>query len=102
MPINGCEWSWLTPLRLCQGERRALTSVESELIISVIYPWEAIVDLCKKYGVLSMVDAAHSIGQHKVNVAKVNCDFFVSVRMLQVWEIFKADHVELPQVAYEV
>lgn len=35
--------------------------------------------LSKKYGVLSMVDGAHSIGQHKVNVAKVDCDFFVSV-----------------------
>ena len=47
---------------------------------SVIYPWEALVKMCKKYGIISLVDAAHSIGQHKVDLAQVDPDFFVSVR----------------------
>lgn len=42
-------------------------------------PWERIVSVCKKYGAYSLVDAAHSIGQHKVNVDEAKCDFFVTV-----------------------
>jgi selenocysteine lyase/cysteine desulfurase len=45
----------------------------------VVYPWVEAVRLCKKYGVLSMVDGAHSIGQHKVDVKASDCDFFVTV-----------------------
>jgi selenocysteine lyase/cysteine desulfurase len=50
------------------------------MIYSVIYPWEDIVGICKKYGVLSLIDAAHSIGQVKTNVKKSDPDFWVSVR----------------------
>lgn len=42
-------------------------------------PWERLVGVCKKYGVLSLVDGAHSIGQHKVDVDRSKCDFFVTV-----------------------
>lgn len=42
-------------------------------------PWERVVSVCKKYGAYSLVDAAHSIGQHKVNVDMAQCDFFVTV-----------------------
>lgn len=45
----------------------------------MVYPWVEAVRLCKKYGVLSMVDGAHSIGQHKVDVKASDCDFFVTV-----------------------
>ncbi|WWD07144.1 hypothetical protein V865_005241 [Kwoniella europaea PYCC6329] len=44
----------------------------------VIYPWEDIVRLCKKYGAMSVVDAAHAIGQVEVDVKKSDCDFWVS------------------------
>ncbi|WVR08776.1 hypothetical protein IAU60_005834 [Kwoniella sp. DSM 27419] len=44
----------------------------------VIYPWEETVKLCKKYGVLSIVDAAHAIGQVEVDVKRADCDFWVS------------------------
>ncbi len=46
---------------------------------SMVMPWEGVVDLCKKYGVLSLVDAAHSIGQLPVDLKKAGCDFWVSV-----------------------
>jgi len=52
---------------------------KAKLTPSVIYPWEQLVRLCKKYGVISLVDGAHSIGQHKVDLAQVDPDFFVSV-----------------------
>ncbi|WWD20884.1 hypothetical protein CI109_105361 [Kwoniella shandongensis] len=44
----------------------------------VIFPWEAIVGTCKKYGVISVVDAAHAIGQIKTDVKKADPDFWVS------------------------
>ena len=37
-------------------------------------------EVCRKYGVLSLVDGAHSIGQHKIDVGASKCDFFVTVR----------------------
>jgi hypothetical protein len=45
----------------------------------VVLPWERMVDVCQRYGVLSLVDGAHSIGQRKVDVGKSKCDFFVTV-----------------------
>lgn len=44
----------------------------------VAYPWEDVVRLCHKYGALSLVDGAHSIGQHAVDVKKADPDFFVT------------------------
>lgn len=41
-------------------------------------PWERLVVVCRAYDVLSMVDAAHGIGQIKVDLKKVQPDFFVS------------------------
>ncbi len=45
----------------------------------ILYPWEEIVKLCKKYGALSLVDAAHAIGQILTDVKKADCDFWVAV-----------------------
>lgn len=44
----------------------------------MVLPWEKVVEVCRKYGVLSLVDGAHSIGQHKVDVGASKCDFFVT------------------------
>ncbi|ORY28005.1 pyridoxal phosphate-dependent transferase [Naematelia encephala] len=44
----------------------------------VVFPWEELVGLCHKYGVLSLVDAAHAIGQIKTDVKRADCDFWVS------------------------
>ncbi|KAL1412461.1 hypothetical protein Q8F55_000206 [Vanrija albida] len=44
----------------------------------VIYPWEKVVSLAHEYDVLSLVDAAHSIGQHRVDLKKTDPDFWVS------------------------
>lgn len=46
----------------------------------MLYPWEKVVTLCKKYGALSIIDGAHAIGQIPLDVKKTDCDFFVSVR----------------------
>jgi len=58
---------------------RTETSGERGLMSSMILPWEKVVEICRKYGVLSLVDGAHSIGQHKVDVGASKCDFFVTV-----------------------
>lgn len=45
----------------------------------MILPWERIVDLCKEYDALSLVDAAHHLGQLPVDLKKVQPDFWLSV-----------------------
>lgn len=45
---------------------------------AMIYPWEDLAALCKSYGVYSLIDAAHSIGQHKFDLARADPDFWVS------------------------
>lgn len=45
----------------------------------MLYPWEKVATLCKKYGALSIIDGAHAIGQIPLDIKKADCDFFVSV-----------------------
>lgn len=45
----------------------------------MVYPWEDIVALCRKYGIISLVDAAHAIGQVKTNVKHSDPDFWIAV-----------------------
>ncbi|BEI83739.1 hypothetical protein CcaverHIS002_0403430 [Cutaneotrichosporon cavernicola] len=60
-------------------ERVRLVVVDSIASMPGIeYPWERITQLCHNYGVLSLVDAAHSFGQHHVDVQKSDPDFFIS------------------------
>ena len=43
-------------------------------------PWEEMVKICKEEGIISVVDAAHSIGQHvDINLHRIDPDFWVSV-----------------------
>ncbi|KAM0755019.1 PLP-dependent transferase [Meredithblackwellia eburnea MCA 4105] len=44
----------------------------------VIVPWEPIVKLLREYDVLSLIDAAHQIGQLPVNLRESQPDFWVS------------------------
>ncbi|KAF8478308.1 PLP-dependent transferase [Gautieria morchelliformis] len=43
-----------------------------------VLPWEQMVQICKEENVLSIVDAAHSIGQQVLNLGKTSPDFWVS------------------------
>lgn len=46
----------------------------------ILLPWERIVDLCAQEDVLSIVDAAHAIGQQlDIDVSKTKPDFWISV-----------------------
>ncbi|PWN54261.1 PLP-dependent transferase [Violaceomyces palustris] len=44
----------------------------------VIVPWQECVQLLRKHEVLSLVDAAHAIGQIKIDLKKADPDFFTS------------------------
>ena len=51
----------------------------------VVLPWKEMVKICAEEGVLSVVDAAHSIGQElDINLAEVNPDFWVTVSYLSL------------------
>lgn len=47
----------------------------------LLLPWERIAELCHKEGIMSLIDAAHTIGQQvDVNLSISKPDFWVSVR----------------------
>ena len=43
-----------------------------------VMPWSELCALYREYGILSLVDAAHLMGQMPVNLAKADPDFWVS------------------------
>ena len=45
---------------------------------AVILPVKDIVTICKKYGVISVVDGAHSLGALDLDLSDLDADFYVS------------------------
>jgi selenocysteine lyase/cysteine desulfurase len=49
----------------------------------VYLPWKEMVTLCRERGILTLIDAAHSIGQEpNINLSEAGPDFWVSVRVI--------------------
>jgi hercynylcysteine S-oxide lyase len=48
----------------------------------VYLPWKEMVTLCRERGILTIIDAAHSLGQEPdLNLSEAGPDFWVSVRL---------------------
>jgi hercynylcysteine S-oxide lyase len=51
----------------------------------ILMPWKEMVAICREEGVISVVDAAHSIGQEiGINLEATQPDFWFSVRIIAV------------------
>ena len=49
----------------------------------VYLPWKEMVAICRERGILTVVDAAHSVGQEpNINLSEAGPDFWVSVRLI--------------------
>jgi selenocysteine lyase/cysteine desulfurase len=49
----------------------------------VYLPWKEMVALCRERGILTVVDAAHSVGQEpNINLSKAGPDFWASVGLI--------------------
>jgi cysteine sulfinate desulfinase/cysteine desulfurase-like protein len=58
--------------------------IDSIVSIPGVYlPWKDMVALCRERGIVTVVDAAHSLGQEPdINLSDVGPDFWVSVRSI--------------------
>jgi len=55
----------------------------------VYLPWKEMVTLCRERGILTVIDAAHSVGQEPdINLTEAGPDFWVSVRLLSSERVY--------------
>ncbi|KAF9243518.1 pyridoxal phosphate-dependent transferase [Melanogaster broomeanus] len=86
------------------GGRKIVAVIDSIVSLpGVLLPWKEMVAICREAGVISVVDAAHSIGQElDINLSEARPDFWVSVGApgaLSLSLLMNPAPKELPQMA---
>ena len=52
----------------------------------IYMPWKEMVAICRERGILTIIDAAHSLGQEpNINVKEADPDFWISVHVALYW-----------------
>ena len=46
---------------------------------AIVFPVKKLIDLCKKYNVISVVDGAHAPGQLKLSMKELKPDYYVGM-----------------------
>jgi selenocysteine lyase/cysteine desulfurase len=71
-------------LRIGDGTKLKIVAVIDSIASNpgVYLPWKEMVTLCRERGILTIIDAAHSLGQEPdLNLSEAGPDFWVSVRL---------------------
>lgn len=75
------ERRFLDVVRRARDDGLAVRAAVFDSIVSnpgVRFPFERFVAICRKEGILSVIDGAHGIGQIRLNMEELQPDFFVS------------------------
>ena len=81
-----------------EAEQQNIVAVIDSIAASpgVHLPWKEMVKICRKEGVWSVIDAAHSIGQEpNIEVGASGCDFWTSASCLSGYRIDAVDTDEI-------
>jgi len=71
--------------KIGNGAKLKIVAIIDSIVSSpgVYLPWKEMVTLCRERGILTLIDAAHSIGQEpNINLSEAGPDFWVSVRVI--------------------
>lgn len=73
------------PLEGEMAHKRQIVAVIDSIasIPGALLPWVEMVSICREYGIWTLVDAAHSIGQEQnINLTEARPDFWISVSQI--------------------
>jgi selenocysteine lyase/cysteine desulfurase len=75
---------------ICDGTKLKIVAVIDSIVSNpgVHLPWKEMVAICRERGILTIVDAAHSVGQEpNINLKEADPDFWISVRVSLYWGV---------------
>ena len=75
---------------ICDGTKLKIVAIIDSIVSNpgVLLPWKEMVTICRERGILTVVDAAQSVGQEpNINLKEADPDFWISVRVTLYWGV---------------
>jgi len=61
-----------------EGKIKAAVIYHQSATPAIIFPIKELTSLCRKQGIIVIIDGAHVIGQFDLNISSIGCDFYMS------------------------